>query len=58
MALAKQIDRLMSFLGFGQSTEPQMFDLRLERCRQREARRVTQLGLFRKSPKLRAASAR
>ncbi len=58
MALTKHFDRFMDLFRPSQDAEPHMFDLRLERCRQREARRATHLGLFRRSPKRLAVLAR
>jgi hypothetical protein len=58
MALAKHFDRLMDLFRTSPGTELHIFDLRLERCRQREARRTTHLGLFRRSPKRLAVLAR
>lgn len=58
MALAKQIDRFLSLFGLGQTDAPDAFDLRLERSRQRESRRIAAHPLFRTRSKRLAAAIR
>jgi hypothetical protein len=51
MELTKHFDKLMGLLGFGPTVTSELFDMRLERCRLREARRVTTSVLFRMKPR-------
>jgi hypothetical protein len=54
MDISKHFGRLLGLFGFGQTASSDLFDVRLERCRLREARRVTSTALFRKTQKRQA----
>lgn len=51
MEISKHFGRLLGLFGFGQSGASDLFDVRLERCRLREARRVTTSVLFKMKPR-------
>ena len=51
MDISKHFDMLLGLFGFGQRVSSELFDVRLERCRLREARRVTTSVLFKMKPR-------
>lgn len=52
MSIAQHLEKIIKLLDRSAASEPDIFELRLERSCTREQRRVTQRVLFRKRSKL------